>query len=182
MIPKRQRSPNSEKVIEIVKKYQFIPTLFWIGLSLFVIFFSYRLGLEDKTGLEGVHNPGPGLMPFLLALALLLISLYLLIVPFLKKSPQGAAMKMVSEKGKTPNYGKMILVLACLLGYAFLLEHLGYLVTTYLALLLLFKGMGVKWGSALFASLTTTLVTYFLFTYLGLLFPEGIIKLQGVIR
>ena len=72
-----------------MKKYQFIPTLFWIGLSLFVMFFAYRLGLEDKTGLEGVHNPGPGLMPFLVALALLLISLYLLIIPLLKKSLQG---------------------------------------------------------------------------------------------
>ena len=165
-----------------VKKYQYIPTLFWIGLSLFVMFFAYRLGLEDKTGLEGVHNPGPGLMPFLVALVLLLISLYLLIIPLLKKSPQGEAMRMVKEEMKKPNYGKMILVLACLFGYAFLLEHLGYLVTTCLALLLLFKGMGVKWGSALFASLTTTLVTYFIFTYLGLLFPDGIIKLQGVIR
>ena len=165
-----------------MKKYQFIPILFWIGLSLFVMFFSYRLGLEDKTGLEGVHNPGPGLMPFLVALALLLISLYLLIIPLLKKSLPWEAMGMVKEETKKPNYGKMILVLACLFGYAFLLEHLGYLVTTCLALLLLFKGMGVKWGSALFASLTTTLVTYFIFTYLGLLFPDGIIKLQGVIR
>ena len=33
----------------------------------------------------------------------------------------------------------------------------------------------------LFASVTTTLLTYFVFTYLGLLFPDGIIKLQGVI-
>jgi putative tricarboxylic transport membrane protein len=165
-----------------VKKYQFIPTLFWIGLSLFVLFFSYRLGLEDKTGLEGVHNPGPGLMPFLVALALLLISVYLLIIPLLKKSPQGGAKRMIKEEMKKPNYGKMILVLACLFGYAFLLEPLGYLVTTCLALLLLFKGMGVKWGSALFASLATTLVTYFVFTYLGLLFPDGVLKLQGVIR
>jgi hypothetical protein len=177
-----RRSPSFKREIRNVKKYQFIPILFWIGLSLFVMFFSYRLGLEDKTGLEGVHNPGPGLMPFLVALALLLISLYLLIIPLLKKSPQGEAMRMVKEEMKKPNYGKMILVLACLFGYAFLLEHLGYLVTTCLALLLLFKGMGVKWGSALFASLTTTLVTYFIFTYLGLLFPDGIISLRGVIR
>ena len=165
-----------------VKKYQYIPTLFWIGLSLFVMFFAYRLGLEDKTGLEGVHNPGPGLMPFIVALAILLISLYLLILPLLKKSPQRGTMKMVKEEMKRPNYSKMVLVLACLFGYAFFLEPLGYLVTTCLALFLLFKGMGVKWGSALFASLATTLITYLVFTYLGLLFPDGLIKLQGVIR
>jgi putative tricarboxylic transport membrane protein len=174
-------SENLLRELGSVKKYQFIPTLFWIGLSLFVMIFSYQLGLEDKTGLEEVHNPGPGLMPFLTALLLLLISLYLLVSPLLKKNQSKPIETREEESGK-PNYGKMLLVLASLFGYAFLLEPLGYLVTTSLALLLLFKTMGTKWGSAVFASLTTTLVTYFVFTYLGLLFPDGILSLQGVIR
>ena len=165
-----------------MRKYQFIPALFWIGLSLFIMVFAYRLGLEDKTGLEGVHNPGPGLMPFLVALALLLISLYILISPTLKKRGQKEVSGSGKEAAKKPNYAKMILVLACLFGYAFFLEPIGYLLTTCLVLFLLFKGMGVKWGSALFASLAATLITYFVFTYLGLLFPDGIVKLQGVLR
>jgi putative tricarboxylic transport membrane protein len=165
-----------------VKRYPFIPTLFWIGLSLFVMVFSCRLGLEDKTGLEGVHNPGPGLMPFIASLLLLLIALYLLASPLLKKR-EGNPPKETGDGKKTElNYGKMLLVLGSLFGYAFLLEPLGYLVTTCLALLLLFRGMGTRWGSAVFASVLTTLITYFVFTYLGLLFPDGIIKLQGVIR
>jgi putative tricarboxylic transport membrane protein len=164
-----------------VKKYQFIPTLFWIGLSFFVMVFSIKLGLEDKTGLEGVHNPGPGLMPFLTALLLLLISLYLLVSPLLKKT-QNKAIETREKESRKPGYGKMLLVLGSLFGYALLLEPLGYLVTTSLALFLLFKTMGTKWGSAVFASLITTLVTYFVFTSLGLLFPDGIISLQGVIR
>ncbi len=164
-----------------MKRYQFIPTLFWIGLSLFVMVFSCKLGLEDKTGLEGVHNPGPGLMPFLASLLLLLISLYLLVGPLLKKE-QGKPIESGDGKRSQLRYGKMLLVLGSLFGYAFLIEPLGYLVTTSLALLLLFRGMGTRWGSAVFASVATTLITYFVFTYLGLLFPDGIIKLQGVIR
>ncbi len=163
-----------------MKRYQYIPALFWIGFSLFVMVFAYRLGLEEKQELEGIHNPGPGLMPFLSALLLLLIGLYLLFAPLLKKSRDKIATG-VEEKGERVNYGKMILVLGSLFGYAFLLEPLGYLVTTCLALLLLFKSMGTRWGSSVFASVTTTLLTYFVFTYLGLLFPDGIIKLQGVI-
>ncbi len=163
-----------------MKRYQYIPALFWIGFSLFVMVFAYRLGLEEKQELEGIHNPGPGLMPFLSALLLLLIGLYLLFAPLLKKRWDKIAAG-VEEKGERVNYGKMILVLGSLFGYAFLLEPLGYLVTTCLALLLLFKSMGTRWGSSVFASVTTTLLTYFVFTYLGLLFPDGIIKLQGVI-
>ena len=164
-----------------MKRYQFIPTLFWIGLSLFVMVLSYRLGLEDKTGLEDVHNPGPGLMPFIASLLLLLVSLYLLVSPLLKKAERKPVETGDGKKSEL-NYGKMLLVLGSLFGYAFLLEPLGYLVTTCLALLLLFKGMGTRWVSAVFAAITTTLITYFVFTYLGLLFPDGIIKLQGVIR
>jgi len=163
-----------------MKRYQYIPALFWIGLSLFVMVFAYRLGLEEKAELEGIHNPGPGLMPFLSALLLLLIGLYLLAAPRLKKN-RAKTTGGREEKGERPNYGKMALVLGSLFGYAFLLEPLGYLVTTCLALLLLFKSMGTKWGASVFASVTTTLLTYFVFTYLGLLFPDGIIKLQGVI-
>ncbi len=164
-----------------MKRYQYIPALFWIGLSLFVMVFAYRLGLEEKQELEGIHNPGPGLMPFLSALLLLLIGLYLLAAPLLKRNRRGKKAEKKGEKGERPNYGKMILVLGSLFGYAFLLEPLGYLATTFLALLPLFKSMGTRWAASVFASVTTTLLTYFVFTYLGLLFPDGIIKLQGVI-
>jgi putative tricarboxylic transport membrane protein len=162
-----------------VKKYEYIPTLFLIALSLFAMFFSYKLGLRDEAGLaiEGVYNPGPGLMPFGLALILLFISLFFLISPFLKKETRVQHEEVVKGESEKPHCGKMIFVLACLFGYAFLLEPLGYLLTTCLGLLFLFKIMGIKWGYALFASVTTTLVTYFVFTYLGLLFPDGIIKL-----
>jgi putative tricarboxylic transport membrane protein len=160
------------------EKVQIIPVLFWIGFSLLVMALSYKLGLEDKTGMTGAWNPGPGLMPFLCASLLLLVALGLLGSMLLRRSRQ--------EKEKTKpgrmNYGKILLVLGTLFAYAFLLEKLGYLVMTFLLLGLLFWRMGTKWNYALAASVGTALLTYFLFTYLGLLFPEGILKLQGVLR
>lgn len=165
-----------------MKRNRIIPPIFWIGFSLFIMFFAYRLGLEDKSGLEGVRNPGPGLMPFLCALPLLLISIYLLIT-YLKKSTlkNGAPKPVRQEEGKT-GYGKIAFVMASLLGYAFLLDTLGYLVTTFLALALLFGLMGTKWRNAVIASIATVLVTYFVFTRLGLLFPEGIFSLPGMLK
>ena len=165
-----------------MKKYQRIPVIFWIGLSLLVMILSYNLGLEDNTGLEGAYNPGPGLMPFLSALSLLLVSLYLLLSSLFKKGPQGVDVEPEKKETRQINFGKIILVLASLFSYAFLLESLGYLVTTSLIMILLFRGMGSTWTNTLVSSVATVLITYFVFTYLGLLFPEGIFKWSGVLR
>jgi hypothetical protein len=163
-----------------MKKYQFIISLFWIGLSLFVMFFSYKLGLKDKTSGDNFFSPGPGLMPFLIAIPLLIISLYITISEFLKKNVHRKP-PIIKEDRKKTTYKILILVLICLFIYPFFLESLGYLLTTSLVLFLLFKGMGIKWGMAIFVSTIVTIITYLVFTNLGLLFPEGIIKLRGVI-
>jgi hypothetical protein len=67
-------------------------------------------------------------------------------------------------------------VLASLFVYPLLLERLGYLITTLLVLIILFRSMNNRWSSVLLASVLTVLVSYLLFTYLGIRFPKGILK------
>jgi hypothetical protein len=165
-----------------MKRSQLIPVLFWISFSLFVMICSYQLGLEDKTGLEGVHNPGPGLMPFLAASLLLCVSVYLLIGSLHKKKPGNGTSDPARQEGRETGYKKIVLVLVSLFGYAFFLEKLGYLITTCLTLVLLFGMMGSKWRNAVIGSVVTVFLTYIVFTRLGLLFPEGIFRLQGLLR
>ncbi len=153
-----------------MKKYQIIPTLFWMGLSLFVMAFSVRLGLR------GFHNPGPGLAPFVLGLLLLLVSLYVLITSLLKR---GRGNKAPEEQQSRTNYGKISLVLVALFAYAFLLERIGFLITTWIFLFLLFRSMGNRWITTLVASTSTVLATYFVFTFFGVRFPPGIFGLGG---
>jgi putative tricarboxylic transport membrane protein len=153
-----------------MKKYHIIPTLFWMGLSLFVMIFSYRLGLG------GFHNPGPGLTPFLLGLLLLPISLYLIIKSVLKK---GEGDKTADEGWDQTNYKKIGLVLVALFAYSFLLERLGFLITTWIFLFLLFRSVGNRWITALVASTSTVLATYFVFTFFGVRFPAGILRFGG---
>jgi putative tricarboxylic transport membrane protein len=153
-----------------MKKYHIIPTLFWMGLSLFVIIFSYRLGLG------GFHGPGPGLTPFLLGSLLLLISLYVLIKSLFEK---GRKDEPPGEGRSRTNYGKVGLVLVTLFVYSFLLEGLGFLITTWIFLFLLFRSMGNKWITTWIASTSTVLATYFVFTFFGVRFPPGIFGLGG---
>jgi putative tricarboxylic transport membrane protein len=153
-----------------MKKYHIIPTLFWVGLSLFVMTFSRRLGIR------GFHNPGPGLAPFVLGLLLLLISLYVLIDSLLRKGREDETPG--EGRGRT-DYGKIGLVLVALFAYAFLLERLGFLITTWIFLFLLFRSMGNRWITTLVASTSTVLATYLVFTFFGVRFPPGILGLGG---
>jgi putative tricarboxylic transport membrane protein len=152
-----------------MKKYSIFPALFWVGLSLFVMIFSYRMGLG------GFHNPGPGLMPFLLGLLLLPVSLYLLIRSVLGKGELDEALE---EEGQA-NYRQMGIILIALFVYALFLERLGFLISTFLFLVLLFRGVGNRWITVLAASVSTVLAAYFVFTFFGVRFPEGILRLGG---
>ncbi len=157
-------------VPNFVEKYRILPTIFWIALSLFVLIFSYRLGLR------GFHNPGPGLAPFVLGLFLLLISLYVLIHSLLKNRRED---RTPGEGQSRTNYGKIGFVLAALFAYSFLLERLGFLITTWVFLFLLFRAMGNRWITTLVASTSTVLATYLVFTFFGVRFPPGILGLRG---
>jgi putative tricarboxylic transport membrane protein len=141
--------------------------LFWIGLGIFVMIFSYRLGLGR------FNNPDSGLMSFLLGLLLVLLSLYGLITSLLKK---GGDEKLPTEGQRQTSYGKIVLVLMALLIYSFILEKLGFVITTWIFLFLLFRSMGNRWITTLIASALTVLATYFVFTYFGVRFPPGIFR------
>ena len=139
-----------------------------MGLSVFVMVHSFSLGLKGITG------PGPGLMPFLVGLLLLLVSLYLLVGFFFRKGDGNETRKAGENKVKL---GKISLVVASLIAYAVFVERLGFIITTTLLLVTLLKGMGSKkWSSVVMASVLTSLITYFAFTYLRLRLPMGILR------
>jgi putative tricarboxylic transport membrane protein len=147
-----------------------ILTLFWLGLGVVVIVFSYHLGLG------GFNNPGAGLMPFLLGILLILFSLIIFIISFIKKA-EGDDIKKV-EQTRT-GYNKIALVLLGLFLYSFILERIGFVITTWRFLFFLFRSMGNKWTTTFFASTLTVFATYFVFTFFGVRFPAGIFKLWG---
>jgi putative tricarboxylic transport membrane protein len=144
-----------------------IITLFWIGFGIFVMIFSYKLGLGRFS------NPDSGLMSFLLGLILVLLSLYSLIISLLKKAGDEGPPK---EGRSQTSYGKITLVLVALFTYSFILEKLGFVITTWILLFLLFRGMGNRWITTFIASTFTVLATYFVFTYFGVRFPPGIFR------
>ena len=117
-------------------------------------------------------------MPFLLGFFFFIISFYLLMISLLK-GVGGDEVK--GEEKDRINFGKLSFVSASLFFYGLFLETLGYLIVTLVTMTILFWVMGLKrWRSLGVASGLTVLVTYFLFTYLGVRFPAGILRAIGM--
>ncbi len=151
-----------------MKKIDMIPAMFWMGLGIAVAVSSYRLRLGT------LENPGPGLAPFLLGIMLSLCSLPILVRSFL--------VMMKNEKGGDESiwsgiqFKKLIIVVASLLGYWMFLEKIGFILTTFLLLLILFKTMdSQKWRAVLVASILTVLVVFIVFVVvLRVELPSGV--------
>jgi putative tricarboxylic transport membrane protein len=151
------------------KKYELLPSLFWMGLSIFAMTHSRRLELGT------FQDPGPGLMPFLVGSALLVVSTIIFLKSFLKT--KGRTKQEEAGAPSSTKIYKIGVVLGALLTYAFLLEKIGYLITTTALLIFLFRIAGSKqWKSILAASVFTVFLTFLVFTFLGLRFPIGILK------
>lgn len=151
-----------------------IALLFWIGLGIFIMIHSYG------TGLGTTGSPGPGLMPFLVGALLIAFSIFSLLR---RLRGRVHAKDLSGERKGRPQLGRIGIVLCGLIGYGFFLERLGYLVTAFLMLTILFRSMGTaKLGSAAAVSLVTVLVTYFVFSYFGVVFPPGILDWKGFPR
>jgi putative tricarboxylic transport membrane protein len=150
----------------VIKKYEVLVAIFWIGVSLLIMVLSYKLGIGE------LRKPGPGLMPFISGLLLLPFSLYLLVTSFNWRG------ETVEKKDNRTNLKKIGIVIVSMFVYALLMEKLGYLIATPLLLVILFGCHGFKkrWKVVLLISILTVLVTYFVFSYLGIVFPLGILK------
>jgi len=152
----------------LANKSDIVVIIFWIGLSLFVLTFSFKLGLGN------LRDPGPGFMPFLLGVVLFIICCFLLLKLLLKVYKRS---EIVKEDHGHIYFWRIGLVLVSLYAYALLLETMGYLIATFILLSILFRSAGSKkWVVLLVSSAVTVLITFFAFTYLGLRFPMGILK------
>jgi putative tricarboxylic transport membrane protein len=152
------------------KKYDLTIRFFWLALGLFVVTYSYTLGLGKLI------DPGPGLLPFLLGLIFLILSSVRLVTVI--------RMREGDERGegeKKIEYWRIVLVVVALLIWAFVLEDLGFLIATFILMTLLYRAAGFsKWYTSLFWGLITVFVTYFVFSYLGVRFPPGILRTFGI--
>ncbi len=115
-------------------------------------------------------RPGPGFLPFGLALILILLSLALIMKNWKKES--GPAPFWPNRGWLRPLLGVGIFLL-----YAFLLGPLGFLFTTFLFLIFwMWIIERIRWVTILAISLGVTGILYFIFSYfLEVPLPAGLL-------
>jgi putative tricarboxylic transport membrane protein len=155
------------------RKYDISIRFFWIALGGFVVIYSYTLGLGKFV------NPGPGMLPFLLGCIFLILSSIRLVTVI--RSVEPAEEEHEEEGQKKTEYWRLAMIVASLLIWAVVIESLGFLVATFILMTLLYRAAGyAKWYAAILWGLVTVLATYFVFTYLGVRFPPGILRTLGL--
>ena len=163
-------SLQSNKKFNRKQRNEIILHICWFALSFLIMVLSYKLGVGE------FHSPRQGFFPFLGSLLLALFLLILIFRGILVLHRKDKKHEILDEARNLINIKNMLIVLASLFAYSLLLKTLGFLITTFLFLFILFWAMGSKVVLSLLFSIATVLISYFVFTYLGVRFPEGILK------
>jgi putative tricarboxylic transport membrane protein len=147
-----------------VKKSNIIVAFFWIALGTLVCYGATRLGLGTVT------EPGSGFIFFWLGLILAMLS-----VADLAASLRGS--EGIVQEMKEMNWVKIARVLLFLLLYAFLLERLGFVLTTFLLLSFLLGWIEqASWTRSLGVAAVAALGSFAVFElWLKIRLPKGIL-------
>ena len=139
--------------------------------AVFLLLFGVLASVETrKLTIGELGRPGPGFFPFFLAAVLSIVSLALLFQSLRIKSA-----KETTHRTEARQWGKVAWTLFGLVVYAFVLESLGFLLSTFFLMLFLFRAVDpLRWPVAIAGALTTSFLTYAIFKlWLQIPFPSG---------
>jgi putative tricarboxylic transport membrane protein len=145
-------------------------SVFWMILGLAVVYGSNRLGLGTLT------HPGPGFLSFWCGIFLAALS-----VPVFIK---GAKMRRAGDEAKFEkqwsevHWSKSVYVVLATLAYALAFTYLGFVLSTTLLLLFLFKAIEPeKWTIALGSAILASIISFIIFgLWLDVQLPRGLVE------
>jgi len=133
----------------------------WCGIILLVFCFLTAYWAW-KLPLGKVQRPGPGFFPLLVSFVLAFFALLLLVTSWVEKPTDRPGEAPFSRQ----EVGKPLYILVILSVYAFSFQGLGFLLSTFLFLLLLKPVLGKKWPYVLTGALLVTIISYVVFEIL----------------
>lgn len=144
---------------------------FWLLFSIYVVFESYHMGLGTW------RMPGPGFLPFGASILLVIISFSVLLRTLLTDSLKEAPSEPDGD-GEPLNYRNLVLALMGLLAYTFMIQPLGFVVSTFLQMVFFVWMIGRRsLLASIIAGLCITVASYLLFQVaLDAQFPMGVLE------
>jgi len=145
-----------------------IGSIFWLIIGSYVAISAYRLGLGK------FDQPGPGFIFFLASILLIALSLIDIGMTSIKmpKMDEGNDENILWEGVR---WQKVLLLLAGISIYICMFNYLGFILSTFLLMIFLFKVVeATKWWISIFSSFVTVMISIGLFKYwLKAYFPIG---------
>jgi hypothetical protein len=140
--------------------------LFWLGVSIFVIFQALKLGHGEFS------NPGSGFVLFWSSLAFGALSIVLIVKSSLGRNGR----KSLLDAFRGLQWSHAIITVVAVVLYAAVMARLGFLLSTFALMVLLFRLGKIKLGRAIVSALVTIMVTYIVFHFaLEIHFPKGVL-------
>jgi len=147
-----------------------IGSIFWLIIGVYTAISAYKLGVGK------FNQPGPGFIFFLASLFLIILSLIDVGVTFTGK-PKIDKDKDDKSIWLGVRWQKVLLLLVGITIYICVFNFLGFILSTFLLMIFLFKAVDpTKWWISIFSSLITILISIGLFkVWLKVYFPIGIL-------
>lgn len=148
-----------------VKSRDFFSSLFWLGIGVGVCYGGYDLELGT------LHDPGSGFIFFWVGIIMVGLSLAILVKAIREKDQAGEMRSLLVNV----HWKKIVAVLAVLFLYAYAFTLLGFILSTVLLLIFLFKAVEPqRWSVAIIGAVGSSLVAYLVFqVWLGSQLPRG---------
>jgi len=152
------------------KRHERVSAAFWLVIGVVVTVHACRLGLGH------LHTPGPGFIFFVASCLLIGLSAIHFIGTFTGRAGPFEG-KERADVWEGARFHKILLILAGVSVYIYLFDTAGFLLSTFLLMLFLFKAVEpTGWWVAIISSACTTAAALALFKiWLGVPFPEGIL-------
>lgn len=148
-----------------MKRVKIYCSVFWLLFSAITCFAASRLSMGD------FHEPGSGFFPLAVGLLTGFLALVALLQSLkLKGDEEGGV-------GERLRWWNIVIILAALLAYGLSLEKIGFMINTFLFMVLLLKVVDPQtWTKAILIGLATAISSDLVFNVLlGAQIPSGII-------
>ncbi len=151
-----------------MRRADLFSSVFWIILGGLICKWGYRLDLGTLS------EPGSGFIIFWMGIVMMGLSLSIFLITLFRKIEPVKRASLWSGV----RWHKLIFVLVSLLLYTYVLVPLGFLLSTSLLLILLFKFIEPqKWSIAVAGAILTVFISYAIFhLWLGSQLPKGILE------
>jgi hypothetical protein len=151
-------------------KHDRISGLFWFLFGSFILLYTFR-----HLDLGSLKEPGPGFFLLISGAGVCLTSMMIFTKAILSK-----------KKETLTIFGgiiwfKPVLILVIIFSYIYFFKKLGFILDTFILMILLFKCIEPQsWRVAILYSTLTVLITWLIFGYwFEIQFPAGILRMAG---